>query len=63
MTFGISCIPFTDVTRATVDGSDGWENCWDYHGEEYPQRIRGQQQKGGDGIIGDRYFSTVSAPE
>ena len=37
---------FTDETRATLDGPDGWANGWVYFGDERHRRLMRQQQGG-----------------
>lgn len=63
----MSLVLFTDETRATLDGPDGWAKGWVYFGDERHQRLRRQQQGGGvmiwAGIIGDRLVGPVKVPE
>ena len=40
---------FTDKSRATLDGPDGWSRGWVIRGDQCPTRIRRQQ--GGGGIM------------
>ena len=60
-------ILFTDETRATLDGPDGWANDWLYFGDERHQWLRRQQRGGGvmiwAGIIGDRLIGPVRVLE
>ena len=63
----MSHVLFTDETRATLDGPDGWANGWVYFGDERHYRLRRQQQGGGvmvwAGIIGDRLVGPIRVPE
>ena len=48
---------FTNESRATLDGPDGWEKGWVINGDEAPVRRRHEQEEGGDiiwaGVIGN----------
>ena len=58
---------FTDESRATLDGPDGWSKGWVFHGDQCPTRMRRQQRGGGvmiwAGIVGDERFGPVRVPE
>jgi len=58
---------FTDESRATLDGPDGWAKVWNPTGAETPHRIRRQQGGGGvmfwAGIIGDELVGPFRVPE
>ena len=57
---------FTDESRATLDGSDGWAKGWVINGDQAPVRRRRQQGGGGvmiwAGIIGDELIGPVRVP-
>ena len=58
---------FTDETRATLDGPNGWGKGWDGNGHERHTHFR-RQQGGGDvmiwaGIIGDELVGPVRVSE
>jgi len=63
----MSRVLFTDETRATLDGPDGWANGWVYFGDEGHRRLRRQQGGGGimiwAGIIGDKLVGPIRVPE
>jgi transposase len=58
---------FTDESRATLDGPDGWAKGWVFHGDDCPTRMRRQQGGGGvmfwAGIIGDDVIGPFRVPE
>ena len=58
---------FTDESRATLDGLDGWSKGWVFRGDQCPTRMRRQQRGGGvmiwAGIVGDEFFGPVHVPE
>ena len=58
---------FTDESRATLDGPDGWAKGWDFNGGDCPTRMRWQQGGGGvmiwGGIIGDALVGPFRVPE
>ena len=58
---------FTDETRATLDGPDGWGKGWVANGQERHNRFRRQQGGGGvmiwAGIIGGELVGPVRVPE
>lgn len=58
---------FTDETRATLDGPDGWGKGWVGNGQQRHTRFRRQQGGGGvmiwAGIIGDELVGPVRVPE
>ena len=58
---------FTDKSRATLDGPDGWANVWVYNGETCHTRMRRQQGGGGvmiwAGIIGDELVGPFRVPD
>ena len=62
-----SKVIFTDETRATLDGPDGWSKGWILHGQKYHQGLRRQQGGGGimlwAGIIGDKVLGPWRIPE
>ena len=59
-------ILFTDQSRATLDGPDGWAKGWVINGDQAPVRRRRQQGGGGvmiwAGIIGDELIGPVRVP-
>lgn len=63
----MKCVLFTDESRATLDGPDGWSKGWVIHGDPCPTRMRRQQGGGGvmiwAGIIGDELFGPIRVPE
>ena len=63
----MKCVLFTDESRATLDGPDGWSKGWVFHGDQCPTRMRHQQGGGGvmiwAGIVGDELFGLVRVPE
>lgn len=67
MKMDMGLVLFTDETRSTLDGPDGWANGWVYFNDERHQRLKRQQQGGGimiwAGIIGDRLVGPVRVPE
>lgn len=67
MKINMNHVLFTDETRATLDGPDGWSKGWVLSGSERHQRLRRQQQGGGvmiwAGIIGDRLVGPVRVPD
>ena len=58
---------FTDESRATLDGPDGWSRGWVIHGDQCPTRIRRQQEGGGvmlwAGILGDELVGPLHVQE
>ena len=58
---------FTDESRATLDGPDGWAKGWVINGDQDPVRRRRQQGGGGvmirTGIIGDELIGPVRVPQ
>ena len=58
---------FTDESRATLDGPDGWSRGWVLRGDQCPTRIRRQQGGGGvmiwAGIVGDELVGPVRVQE
>ena len=58
---------FTDESRATLDGPDGWSRGWVIRGDQCPTRIRHQQRGGGvmlwAGIVGDELVSPFCVQE
>ena len=58
---------FTDESRATLDGPDGWAKGWVIKGYPAPVRLRRQQGGGGvmiwAGIIGDELVGPVRVPQ
>ena len=58
---------FTDETRATLDGSDGWGKGWVANGQQRHNRFRRQQGGGGvmiwAGIIGGKILGPIRVPE
>lgn len=67
MKMDMSHVLFTDETRGTFDGPDGWAKGWVQFGAERHQRLRRQQQGGGvmiwAGIIGDKLVGPVRVPD
>ena len=67
MKMDMSHVLFTDETRGTLDGPDGWAKGWVLFGSECHQRLRRQQQGGGvmiwAGIMGDRLVGPVRVPD
>ena len=63
----MKCVLFTDESRATLDGPDGWSKGWVFHGDQCPARVRRQLGGGGvmiwAGIVGDELFGPVRVPE
>ena len=63
----MKCVLFTDETRATLGGPDGWSKGCILHGHQCPTRMRRQQGGGGvmiwAGIVGDERFGAVRVPE
>ena len=58
---------FTDESRATLDGPDGWSRGWVIRGDQCPTRIR-RQQGGGEvmlwaGIVGDELVGPFRVKE
>lgn len=49
ITLDVSCILFTDETRATLNKPDGWANGWVDFGHHHQQHLRGHLQ--GRGIM------------
>ena len=43
----MKCVLFTNESRATLDGPDGWSKGWVFHGDQCPTRMRRQLGKGG----------------
>ena len=60
-------VSFTDETRTTLDGPDGWGRGWVGNGQECHTRFRRQQGIGGvmiwAGIIGDELVGPVRVSE
>lgn len=58
---------FTDESRATLDGPDGWAKVWSPKGDPMPYRIRRQQGGGGvmfwAGIVGDELLGPFRVPD
>jgi hypothetical protein len=58
---------FTDESRASLDGPDGWAKGWVFNGENGPDRMRRQQGGGGvmiwGGIIGNAFIGPFRIPE
>ena len=58
---------FTDESRATLDGPDGWSRGWVIRGDQCPTRIRRQQGGGGvmlwAGIVGDELVGPFRVQE
>ena len=60
---------FTDESRATLDGPDGWAKGWAINGDQAPVRRRRQQGARGGGvmtwaeIIGDELIDLVRVPQ
>jgi transposase len=63
----MKCVLFTDESRATLNGPDGWSKGWVLHGDQCPIRMRRQQGGGGvmiwAGIVGDEILGPVRVPE
>ena len=66
MNTDMKCVLFTDESRATLDGPDGWSKGWVFDGDQCPTRMRRQQGGGGDmiwaSIVGDELFGPVRVP-
>ena len=58
---------FTDESRATLDGPDGWMSGWLLNGTKPQSRIRRQQDGGGvmiwAGIINDAIVGPFAVPD
>ena len=58
---------FTDESRATLDGPDGWMSWWLLNGTTLQSRIRRQQGGGGvmiwAGIINDAIVGPLAVPD
>jgi transposase len=58
---------FTDESRATLDGPDGWSKIWVPEGAPLPQRLRRQQGGGGvmfwAGIVGKELVGPFRVPD
>ena len=58
---------FTDESRETLDGPDGWSRGWVIRGDQCPTRIRRQQGGGGvmlwAGIVGDELVGPFRVQE
>lgn len=58
---------FSDETRATLDGPDGWAKGWVLTGDQRHQRVRRQQGGGGvmiwAGIVDNEIIGPVKVPE
>jgi hypothetical protein len=58
---------FTDESRASLDGPDGWAKGWVFNGDNCPDRMRRQQGGGGvmiwGGIIGNAFIGPFRIPE
>jgi len=67
MKTNMQMVLFTDETRATLDGPDGWGKGWVANGQERHTRLRRQQGGGGvmiwAGIIGDELVGPVRVPD
>lgn len=67
MKTNMQMVLFTDESRATLDGPDGWGKGWVANGQERHTRLRRQQGGGGvmiwAGIIGDELVGPVRVPD
>ena len=58
---------FTDESRATLDGQDGWMSGWLFNGTKPQSKIRRQQGGGGvmiwAGIINNQIVSPFRVPD
>jgi hypothetical protein len=53
---------FTDESRASLDGPDGWAKGWVFNGDNCPNRIRRQQGGGGVKIWGGVIENAIIGP-